>query len=342
MQLRLLQLFVILGSLFAISMAGLSDNQILELSKSSKNHIIDITDDNYEKILYGKRDYHLILVMTSDSVQINCLLCREFKPDYDIIVNSWFQDHPNGLPEHELNEVYEKSKITKKNIYFARAEFANARKLFQIFELQSIPKLYHFPPTNMPGRHDLLSDSNEYPFFHGDQKVLVTDFLNSKTGHKYNLYIPVNYSAVIFNIVITLSILVILYVFRGLVLKFVSNKYAWLIVSGGLTLVFISGYMFNQIRQTPYIRQGEGALQYFVPGQQNQLGIETQIVGFVYLFLSVLFVLLTVHSPTYKNALVNLIAVSIFSILIFVFYSLLLSIFSLKGLGYPYSFIRFF
>lgn len=131
--------------------------------------------------------------------------------------------------------------------------------------------------------------------------------------------------------------------YRKYVGKALTSKLSWCIVSLIAVLLFTTGYMFNQIRGTPYVLEHQdGRTDYFAPGQQTQFGIETQIMSFVYGILSILVIILVKRAPEIKNDSVALILVSVVSLLIFVLFSLLLSIFGLKGMGFPYRFIRFF
>ncbi|KAK6462559.1 hypothetical protein DFJ63DRAFT_161940 [Scheffersomyces coipomensis] len=342
MHITLVKIYLVLASLFACAIAGLTNSEMLDLAKTSSKNIITINDKNYEDLLYGVRDFHLVILMTSESTQINCVLCREFRPDFELIAKSWYQDHPYGLNEVELDEEYEESGIAKKNVYFGRSEYTESRNLFQIFSLASIPKVFHFAPTEDTGVHNLVAQSSEYQFFQGEQLDLVRNFLNQKTGHQYNIHVPVNYTVIGLNVALTIIGLFIIYKFNAQIVKFLSSPTLWMLVSSALILMFISGYMFNQIRQTPYLREQNGQTQYFSQGQQTQFGIETQIVAFIYGFMSILVIVLIKRVPDISNSFVNFIAVSIISILIFVFYSLFLSVFGSKGLGYPYQFMKLF
>lgn len=74
-----------------------------------------------------------------------------------------------------------------------------------------------------------------------------------------------------------------------LILPVIQSRFLWAVGTLFLILAFTSGYMFNSIRKTPYVAGNpQGGISYFAPGFQNQLGIETQIIGFLCKHLSVL------------------------------------------------------
>jgi oligosaccharyltransferase complex subunit gamma len=65
-----------------------------------------------------------------------------------------------------------------------------------------------------------------------------------------------------------------------LLLPIIQNRNLWAAISLIAVLLFTSGYMFNQIRKTPYVAgDGKGGISYFAGGFQNQFGAETQIVA---------------------------------------------------------------
>ncbi|CUM62803.1 uncharacterized protein PRCAT00000361001 [Priceomyces carsonii] len=326
-----------------LSIAGLSSEELLELTrKSGKSRTIEIDELNYQSILGGKRDYHLILLLSSTSPQINCALCNELKPEFELVASSWFADHPNGLSEKEL-ESEDESTDTRKNIYFAYSEYFNSKSLFATYKLNSIPKIFYFSPTSNPDPQNFVKEYDDYQFYVGGHADLLANYITKVTGFKVNLYVPINYNRIATNVVVTFVVALLVFKFKSQVLQLITSKTLWSSASLVGILFLISGYMFNQIRGVPYVREHQnGAVEYFLAGQQNQLGIETQIIAFIYGILGVLVVVLLKKVPEIHNAQLNVVAVIIVSGLIFVFYSILLSIFGLKGMGYPYKFISFF
>jgi len=344
MRVSILQFFAVFASLVSVSLAALLNSQLQGLVKAQgRKKVLTLTDENFAEILNGPRDYHIVVLLTSESPQINCVLCKEFRPEYELLVNSWVQDHPNGLTAKELDVDEDFTGIPPKNIYFFRSEFMEARSFFQIFLLNSIPKVFHFPPSDKPGPNNFIKEVKEYQFFQGQHSELLRTWISDQTGLKVNLYIPTDYYRIAVNFIGLVSIILLVRRFKKQVIQVVTSRFLWSGFSLIAILLLTTGYMFNQIRGTPYMRTHEdGRAEYFVQGQQNQMGVETQIVSFIYGILSLLVVVLIKKLPEIKNSTVLFIAVGIVSVLIFVFYSLLLSVFSLKGMGYPYKFIEFF
>ncbi|KAI5963359.1 OST3 [Candida theae] len=343
---------LVLTFICAIVHCGLTNDQLLKKVHSSKHKVLTLNDENYESILNGPRDYHVVALLSSNSPQINCVLCHQISPEFEIVADSWVKDHAKGITieqEEEESEAAATSnskdhqKIEAKNIYFFKSEFAESKKLFSLFELNTIPKIFHFKPTKALGPRNFLREKQEYQFFQGDHKTLMLNWVQDVTGQKINLHIPIDNTKLIVHAVIGFVSMFLLKRYRKNVGKALTSKLSWCIVSLISVLLFTTGYMFNQIRGSPYVLEhADGRTEYFAPGQQTQFGIETQIMSFIYGTLSILVIILIKRAPEIKNESISLILVSVISLLIFLMFSLLLSIFGFKGMGFPYRFLRFF
>ncbi|CAK9441586.1 uncharacterized protein LODBEIA_P54540 [Lodderomyces beijingensis] len=338
---------LVLSYLCAPVQSALTKDQLLQTVQNSKRKLLPVNDANYETILNGKRDYHVVVFFTSEAPQINCVLCKEIAPEFELIADSWFKDHPHGvgIGEGEGEEIdADGNKVEpKKNVFFFKSEFADSRKFFSLFGLNNIPKIFHFAPTKAKGPNNFLKERTEYQFFQGDHKSLMVNWLSDLTGHSYNLYIPIDRTRLVINVVVGFVGALLAKRFKKQIFGVLLSRLVWIGVSIVSVLLFTTGYMFNKIRGSPYlIEHPDGRTEYFIGGQQTQLGIETQIISFIYGLMSILVIILIKRAPEIKTPSINLILVAVISGLIFLLFSLLLSIFGLKGLGFPYRFIKFF
>lgn len=305
----------------ATAMAALTRQELHQLQVKNNNKVISVTSDNYQQLLTGEKDYHIVLLLSSDSPQINCVLCKEIRPAFELVGDSHIKDHPSDS-----------------SVFFLKAEFMESKELFRILLLNNIPKIYIYPPSTTS-----VQEFTEYAFMQGSHSQLLASYLASETGDVFNIYIPTDYFQIAKIGVTTFIIAILIAKFHKKILSFTKSRILWAGISILSVLLLTTGYMFNQIRNTPYINENSsGKISYFLPGQQQQLGVETNIVSFVYGFLSLLVIVLIKKAPELKNNSVNLFAVALVSVLILVFYSALLCIFGLKGMGYPYKLIRFF
>ncbi|EGV65303.1 oligosaccharyl transferase subunit ost3/OST6 [Yamadazyma tenuis] len=334
MKVSLIQLMMGVMAYAACVLGGFTNEEMLaKVKKLGGKKVFQLKENNYEEFLNGPRDYHLMLVLSSTSSQFNCPLCVEIKPDYELVANSWFQDHPNGVGASSEG----------KDVYFLYAEFLNAKSLFQKLQLNNIPKAYYVAPSAASAPDAWTDELEEYQFFQGVHTELISIFLGDKTGHKFNVYVPVSYSKLGWTVFIVAVVVLWLKVFFKQFKVLLSSKLLWTVLSIITILLFTSGYMFNQIRHTPYFKQNpEGAVEYFAGGQQTQYAIETQIVSFIYGILSLLFVTLVKKVPTIEHPKVKLLATGLVTISIYAIFSVLLAIFGIKSPGFPFKFFKIF
>ncbi|KAK9764567.1 oligosaccharyl transferase subunit ost3/OST6 [Basidiobolus ranarum] len=100
--------------------------------------------------------------------------------------------------------------------------------------------------------------------------------------------------------------------------------------------MMISGHMWNQIRGPPYVVSGpKGEVQYIVPGQMQQIGIESHIITLLYATCAVCIILLGIHVPAMKETKQRISVILLTAILLLA-YSAVMYLFRIKSAGYPY------
>lgn len=323
-------LIVVIAALLQAAMASLNTENLATIYRNLKpNKVLKVTDKNYENIFNGQRDYHLVLYLYSTAPQINCLLCNEFRPHYELVANSWYQDHPEGLEDGA-------------DVYFLSSEFLESKTLFSALELNNIPKVYHFPPSKSSKPNAFVKEYDEYQFLQGDHSKLLADYLSHATGHTFNIHVPANYTRIIINAIITFALVLLARKFSHHVRGILSSRLLWSSVVFIAILLFTSGYMFVQIKGVPFVNeQPTGKVDYIAGGQQMQLGAETQIVSFIYGILAIATVFLIIKAPSVANPQANFLVVVILSAVVFVAYSAFILVFRMKGMGYPYHLLTF-
>lgn len=323
--------FLVFAWLFLAAFAAYTNDELRQLLASKgKRGVIELVDEDFEQYLKGPRDYHLVLYMASDSPKLNCVLCREVRPAYTTVAESWSHDFPNGLPDDETD------------IYFLEADFVSSKELFQLMELESIPKIFHFPPTQASdSANSWIRNRNEYQFFAGEHAVLIKQFVTGITGRNFDIYEPINYSKVFMNAAVTFALVMLLRKFSHYLVALLKSTFVWGSLSLVLVLVFISGYMFNQIRGTPFVREQGDRVEYFAPSSQMQYGLETQVISTLYGLLGLVFVLLITKISKIEHPKVQFFGAVLVSALIYVLFSLFMSLFSVKFRGYPYTLLEF-
>lgn len=330
---KLSVLFTLFLTSFITIIEAISASKVSKLRTKLKKSVIQLKNSNFEELLNGPRDFHMLVLLTATSSQIGCVLCSQFDPDYQTAADAWLKQH----------QQHNDGGNDDGKLFFARADFTDGqRKIFEKFQLQSVPKLYLFKPTDVADASS-ITQFEEFQFIDGDNLDFLTQFIKEQTGNDLKVERPVRYDNLIFSVVVLALLAVLVVRFQDVFFKVITSKQLW----GGAMLLsillFISGYMFNNIRATQYIGMGpSGAPEYFMAGQQNQFAIETNILSTTYGLLGVFMVALISKVPEIKHPKVHAIVVFLLAFSLLVGYSVLFDIFAKKSYGYPFRLLKLF
>ncbi|KAG5983996.1 hypothetical protein E4U55_006508 [Claviceps digitariae] len=302
-----------------------SQDRFAKFTRLSRlNNPIQLNDASYKTLTTAPRDYSVAVVLTALESRFGCSLCREFKPDWDLIASSWTKG----------------DKKQESRLLFGVLDFSEGRDTFLSLNLQTAPLLLLFPPTTGP--HAVASDQPlRYDFSTGPSspEIVHAWIARHLPGRPHpELKYPINYmkwaSAITF-----LAGAVTAAVSAGpYIIPVIQNRNLWAAGSMIAILLFISGHMFNHIRKVPYVTgDGRGGITYFMGGFQNQLGLETQIIAAMYGVLSFCTIALATKVPRMTNGKSQSVAVLVWGAIMFLLYSILLSAFRVKNASYPFS-----
>lgn len=106
-----------------------------------------------------------------------------------------------------------------------------------------------------------------------------------------------------------------------------------------------SGFMWVRIRGAPYVSLernggggGGGKVNYFAPGAQHQLGVETQIVGFLNSLAAIATIALTSKVPRkFPNQIYRHLLLTLCMLTIFIAFGVEIALFKRKMSGYPFK-----
>jgi oligosaccharyltransferase complex subunit gamma len=303
----------------AISTSGLQKAQ-----KKSGSSFIKLTKSNYERVLSGPRDDYLIVLLTATNTEVGCTICQRIQPEFEQLADSWALDHPEG-----------------DGLFFARADFAEGHtEIFQKLQLTNVPKLYLYKPTsdNVPFNqgYDVLNIPQNDPFAPN-----MVQFLAQSLDKHVTLHESINWGSILITGLTALLAVFLIKSQKDLIISVLTNTHIW----GGFgvlwILIFTTGYMYNAIRGMPFVMAGaEDRVKYFITGQQQQLGAETQIMSVIYGLLAFTVVFLITKAPSLKDTRVRLGVVLYLIGLNIVLYSVLMSIFKFKSTGYPFHLLN--
>lgn len=293
-------------------------------TKSLSSAPIKLLESPYRELTGTPRDYTVAVLLTAMDARFGCQLCREFQPEWDLLARSWVSGDKAG----------------RSRIIFGTLDFTDGRDVFMSLNLQTAPVLLLFPPT--VGPHAAASaEPVRYDFTNGPQAAeQVHSWIARHLPDRPHPPVkrPINWMRWISTFVIMSGGLTASYVAWPYVLPVIQNRTVWAAITLISILLFTSGHMFNQIRNVPYVSgDGRGGISYFASGFQNQYGLETQIVAAVYGVLALSGISLAIKVPRMSDPKTQGVAIVAWGSILFVVYSLLLSVFRGKNVGYPFS-----
>lgn len=304
------------------------------LKKVGKDGLIHVTDKNYKQLIKNE-DFSLIIYLTAEDPRVGCTLCTQFGPQYKAIGYSYalnLKDSESGM----FNPIDSKDDMSK--VIFAISDYMSAQEYFGRLGLTAVPRLFFYEPGRGP---QLTGFTNEFSFLGVENTDGVTRWIAQNIPGldvKYlSMETPTSNSMVFTGLVFFLILLVGLYKFRGALLKVVQNKRVWEFFSLSLIILFISGHMYNQIRNTDVYKVGpNGNTIYFAQGHNLQYGAETQIMSVIYGALSVSLYVLICVVPKLKTPRTILMTAAGASLMVFVGYSYIVEVYHLKSPTYPF------
>ncbi|WWC60794.1 uncharacterized protein I303_103370 [Kwoniella dejecticola CBS 10117] len=313
----LLPLFSLLPIAFAADQGHWAD-----LASNSKDGIIKLDSASYEELLASDREYSVSVVLTALPAQFKCQPCHDFDPAFHQVAASW-----RRKPRH-----------VRDGHFFAQLDFADGQAVYQQLGLSSAPTVQFHPALAGPNKSNKLSVITYELNRNGLTAPPLHAFLNNLTPEGFAFYKPIN---PINYIAIPASILAIglsLYSMRKIIVPLVQSRLIWGTFSIILILTFTSGYMWNKIKNAPYVAAGpNGQISWIAGGYSNQLGLESQVVGGIYGILAFSIVALTLLIPAQSSPAKQRVGVYLWLAMLVVVFSLLIKLFRMKNGGYPFA-----
>ncbi|CAI8501394.1 unnamed protein product [Hanseniaspora opuntiae] len=342
-------IFLMLLSIWTLVVECASNKKLLKETKRGSNNIIKLTDDNFRAILKPTRDSHIVVFLTATQDDIGCTLCQAMEEEYNVLAESWFKTHPDGINN--------KDTTGDRGLFFAKADYSDGGNtlVFQHFRASQVPLLYVFGPEtdadagiNTFQQLNIPSTSSS-----GDERVnrLINSFTHYFELENYKLYKPIDYVS---RTITTLSLIGVLFLMKkysNIVSMVIQSRILWACFCTLFIIIMCNGYMFNKIRGSQYAGKSQSGIEYFQGGMQNQYAIETQIVSFIYGVLAMSALLMAKLIPysytyfmkkqkQYNAALSSVILTFLFLTIIFFFSSALMYVFRQKHGGYPFKFLK--
>jgi oligosaccharyltransferase complex subunit gamma len=244
-----------------------------------------------------------------------CNPCGLFQPSWNAVAKSWAT-----VP-----------KVHRDSHFFATLDFDDAQTVFTKLGLQSAPVVYVYPATEGPRKPESgRTTPFKYDFSFGFDPQPLAEQLSNHTPVKIPYRAPIDWSKWL-----TVAIGVLgLIVSAKYVAPIFTNRWSWAAICIIVSLVMTSGYMFTRIRASPWTGGGG---QWIAAGFQNQFGQEVQVVAMIYGFLALAFLMLIVVAPYQSSPQRQRAQVYLWTAVIMIIYSILISLFRVKNRGYPFK-----
>ncbi|PTB67212.1 hypothetical protein BBK36DRAFT_1135304 [Trichoderma citrinoviride] len=315
-------LLLLFGGSFAKKAPADSYEDFYRLAQRSTP--LKLNDATYTSLTAAPRNHSVAVLLTALEARFGCQLCQEFQPEWDLLGRSWLRGDKTG----------------ESRLLFGTLDFADGREIFISLGLQTAPVLLLFHPT--VGPHAVGSpEPVRYDFTTGPPAAeQVHTWLSRQLPNRPHPPVkrPINWIRWASTVTIILGVGTAVISASSYVLPVIQNRNIWASISLISILLFTSGHMFNHIRKVPYIvGDGKGGVSYIAGGFQSQLGLETQIVAAIYGVLSFCAITLAVKVPRMADSKTQQVAVIVWSLILFLVYSFLLSVFRIKNGGYPFS-----
>ncbi|KAI0670289.1 oligosaccharyl transferase subunit OST3/OST6 family [Trametes maxima] len=311
----LLPLLALLSLPFCLAASSQSIHDQLVKLAAANNGVIKLDEKSYNLLTSPQRTWSASIHFTALDPRRRCAPCKEFDPSFSAVAKAWTK-----VPAAERDTHF-----------FATVDFDSAMGVFQKLGLQTAPVVHIHPATEGPrkpanGRTDPIM----YDFGNGFDAGPLAEQLSQFTPVPIPYKAPIDYA----RFGTAAGVLLVLASGVRMFLPVLRSRWAWAIGTVLTSLVMTSGFMFVRIRGMP---QSGANGQWIAPGYQNQFGQETQVVSFIYGLLSAAFLMLTLVTPYQTNPARQRLQIYLWSGVILVMFSVLISLFRVKNRGYPFK-----
>ncbi|KAF8163316.1 oligosaccharyl transferase subunit OST3/OST6 family [Crassisporium funariophilum] len=298
------------------SFAATPHQQLIQLSAAgASNGIIKLDADTFDLLTSPKRTWSASIQLTALDARRKCNPCKEFNPSWNAVAKAW-----GKLPEGQRNQHF-----------FATLDFDDGSTIFQRLGLASAPVVFNYPPAEgdrKPASGRL--GPFKYDFSDGFAPGPLAEYLSQHTPTAIPYKDPIDWTRWITIGVGILGALLTL----TFIAPIVQSRWTWAAGTVIVSLVMTSGFMFTRIRGVPY-NGGDG--NWIAAGYQNQFGQEVQVVSFIYGLLSFAFLMLIMIVPYQSSPQRQRMQVYLWTGVIMLVYSVLVSLFRVKNRGYPFK-----
>jgi len=297
--------------LYLVTAQGVQ-KQLTDLATAG-NGVIKLDPKTFDLLTSSKRTWSASIQLTALDGRRKCFPCKEFDPAWSAVAKAW-----SSVPKEKRDTHF-----------FGTLDFDDGPTVFQNLGVSSAPVVFVYPPSEGPRRSDNVNPS-KYDFSNGFEAGPLAEHLSQYTPIVIPYRAPIDWARWI-----TIAVGILGFT---LTLRFIApilrSRWTWAAGTVLVSLVMTSGYMFTRIRGSPY-SGGDG--QWIAAGYQNQFGQEVQVIAFIYGLLAFAFLMLILVIPYQSSPQRQRLQVYLWTGVIMIIYSVLVSLFRVKNRGYPFK-----
>ncbi|KAI5478364.1 oligosaccharyltransferase complex subunit gamma [Pseudohyphozyma bogoriensis] len=314
-------LLAALPLLSTVSAATAATKEKFKAIAKRNNGLIKLNSASYDELVDGPRDYSVTVLLTAMGAQYKCSPCQQFDPEHALVAKQW--------SKHAESDDH----------FFGVLDFEDGQAIYQRFGLSSAPTFQLYMPSTGPRASSEKGPSSMDFSRAGFKAESLAQHLQNSANLPLKFQRPVD-KVKLFTLGGSLAAIAILGITAWPFFKiFLTRTYIWSFTTIIVILLMTSGYMWNQIRNPPYLNvDRSGRVSYVAGGYSNQLGAETHIVSAIYGCLALSAYTLAHTIPKLRDPIRQRLAVYVWTGISIVMMGVLMNLFGLKQGGYPFRF----
>lgn len=185
------------------------------------------------------RPYHLMVFLTAAHPKFKCGICKQIDTEMTTLAESYKKNAVKGDGSND--------------VFFLRLDYESSQKVFQGYQVNSVPLLFHLPPQQVAdkaGSEYQIGIRDRYQVPANPDAESLASFLNERANVSVKIERSMLWSYVILLVVFAIIAALVQPMINSMpfLLRMVQWKPLWVAVSCGVYTCAISGLIYDIIR----------------------------------------------------------------------------------------------